>query len=454
MIYKPEIEKALGIQIPMSSIMRESVRQWSDLYTNNSYWLKEDIVSLELASEIASETARLITNNGKSWVSGSGRADYIQEQYSSYMTNIRKDVEFACALGGVVFKPYLLQKSIKIETITADRFFPVAYNSDGEVTAAVFIEKHTSGKKHYTRLEFHRLDANTGIYAVENHAYVSEDTNALGRECRLNDVDLWSNYTEFMQIRDVERPLFSYYRMPAANNIDIRSPLGMSCYQKAAEQIRQADQHWERIMWEFQGSELAIMAESTMFKTDRGKPDIPKGKKRLFRILQGNGDSNFFKEFSPAIRDSALFNGFNRILQRIEFNCDLAYGTISDPQTVEKTAEEVKAGKERSRLSMEEKQKALENSLKHLVWIMNEYADYYRLAPPGKYEMTFEWGEGVTQDREKEFSRRLQLATAGKYKWEKLLAWYFGCSEEKAAEMIPEGQPLFGGDMNANAGLL
>ena len=169
---------------------------------------------------------------------------------------------------------------------------------------------------------------------------------------------------------------------------------------------------------------------------------------RLFRTAEYDAQNKDIpiKEFSPAIRDQSLFNGFNRILQRIEFNCDLAYGTISDPQTVEKTAEEVRAGKERSRSSMEEKQQSLENSLKHLIWIMNEYADYYRLAPPGSYETTFEWGDGVTEDREKEFGRRLQLATAGKLKWEKLIAWYFHCSEEKAKEYIPSNLPLFGGE--------
>ena len=57
-------------------------------------------------------------------------------------------------------------------------------------------------------------------------------------------------------------------------------------------------------------------------------------------------------------------------------------------------------------------------------------------------------------DREAEYARRLQLATAGKYKWEKFLAWYFGCSEEKAAEMIPEAAPLFGGDSNVDTGVL
>jgi A118 family predicted phage portal protein len=445
MISRLEIEKAMGVYIPVSSKMQEAIRSWTELYTNESYWLIEDVISLELASGIASKTAKFITNNGKSWITGSERAAYLQEQYSSFMANIRTKTEFACALGGVVFKPYLLGRNIKVETITADRFYPVEFGSDGEMTSAVFMERYTSGKTYYTRLEYHRLDAETNVYTVQNRAFSSNDINSLGKECRLDDVKLWSGYTANMTIRDVEHPLFAYFRMPDVNNIDIGSPLGMSCYKKAAEHIRQADQHWDRIMWEFQGSELAVMAESTMFKMERGKAEIPKGKKRLFRILQGSGDGNFFKEFSPAIRDTALFNGFNRILQRIEFDCDLAYGTISDPQTVEKTAEEVRASKDTSRSSMQEKQKALETALKHLVWIMNEYADYYKLAPAGNYEIMFEWGDGIAIDREAEYARRLQLATAGKYKWEKFLAWYFGCSEEKAAELIPEAQPLFGG---------
>lgn len=447
MINQADISKALGVKIPVSSKMHTALIEWEDLYTNESSWIKEDTISLELASEISSEVARLVTNGGKSWISGSERADYLQEQYSSFMTHIRRDTEFACALGGIVFKPYLSGKRIKVDSVTADRFLPVSFDSDGEITAAVFQERHTIGSDYYTRLEYHSLDVGRGIYTAVNRAFLSKDRYSLGKECSLKSVPLWSDCTEEMIIRDVERPLFAYYRMPAANNIDMGSPLGMSCYKKAVEEIRQADQHWERIMWEYQGSELAVMAEQSMFMVEKGKPAIPRGKHRLYRILQGNGDG-LFKEFSPAIRDQSLFNGLNRILQRIEFNCDLAYGTISDPQTVEKTAEEVRSGKERSRSSMSEKQQALESALKHLIWIFNEYADYYRLAPKGKYEAAFEWGEGVSVDRDKEFARQLQLVTAGKLKAEKLIAWHFGCSEDKAKEYIPDAAPpLFGGDI-------
>ena len=177
MFSRSEIEKALGVTIPISQKMQEALLSWSDLYTNESYWLIEDTVSLELASDIAAKTAKFITNNGKSWITGSERAEYLQEQYSRFMSNIRTKTEFACALGGVVFKPYLLGKQIKVETITADRFYPVEFSSDGEMTAAVFAEQYTSGKTYYTRLEYHRLDAESGAYTVQNKAFSSSSPN-------------------------------------------------------------------------------------------------------------------------------------------------------------------------------------------------------------------------------------------------------------------------------------
>lgn len=149
MIPKAQIEKAMGISIPVSTKMDEALRSWIELYTNESYWLIEDTVSLELASGIASKTAKFITNNGKSWITGTERAAYLQEQYSRFMTNIRTKTELACALGGVVFKPYLLGRKINVETITADRFFPVAFSPDGEMTAAVF-PKDSPRVKHST----------------------------------------------------------------------------------------------------------------------------------------------------------------------------------------------------------------------------------------------------------------------------------------------------------------
>lgn len=48
------------------------------------------------------------------------------------------------------------------------------------------------------------------------------------------------------------------------------------------------------------------------------------------------------------------------------------------------------------------------------------------------------WGDGVLEDTEAEYQRRWSMVVAGKLKTETFLAWYFGCSEEEAKNMMPE----------------
>ena len=166
---------------------------------------------------------------------------------------------------------------------------------------------------------------------------------------------------------------------------------------------------------------------------------LPPRNKRLFRELgiDAGSSGDLYKVFSPAIRDSALFNGLDKILKRIEFACSLAYGTLSDPASVEKTAEEIRSSKQRSYTAVSEMQKELGNALQHLLWIDSFYADLYKLAPTGEYDVAITWGDGILEDPGIEFGRRLQLVNNGHLKPEKLIAWWFGVSEEDAAEYIP-----------------
>lgn len=46
--------------------------------------------------------------------------------------------------------------------------------------------------------------------------------------------------------------------MPEANTIEAHSPLGVSGYSRAVKLIKEADLQYSRMLWEFQGGELAI----------------------------------------------------------------------------------------------------------------------------------------------------------------------------------------------------
>ncbi len=52
------------------------------------------------------------------------------------------------------------------------------------------------------------------------------------------------------------------------------------------------------------------------------------------------------------------------------------------------------------------------------------------------------WGDGVLEDMDKEYQRRLTMANSGMMRKEAFLAWYFGCSEAEALAMMPQEEPL------------
>lgn len=432
MFGKSDIKSALHIDTAISTDMQTAIDLWADMYSADN----DDDLKLPIA--ISSEFARLIMAESKFSVSGN---DEISAQFDEFIKNLRSQMGVACAFGGMAFKPYIAENGLKINLINANRFYPVAFDSDGNIISAVFVDTQTVGEYYYTRLEYHKLE--NSRYMVINKCYKSLNSSYLGVPCSLTEVDNWSTLEETQTIINVDKPLFAYFKVPLSNNIDDTSPLGVSVYAQAVKLIKQAEEMWERILWEYESKETAIDVSIDLFKLEKSKPKLPKGKERLFRTYQSNPDGEFFfKEFSPEIRDSSLFNGFNKILQRIEFSVGLAYGTLSDISTVEKTATEILTSKQRSYVFVSEIQQSLEKALEDLIYALNVYSSVEK-SPLSNLKLTCTFGDSVLEDTEKEFQRRLQMVSAGLLTKEKFISWYFGCDEKEAINYIPQMATTF-----------
>ena len=99
----------------------ESVALWSDLYMGKAPWLADGIKSLQLPASLASELARLVTIEMESRISGSARADFLDAQYQPVVAALRRHVEYACAKGGLIFKPYVENGRIAVDFIQIGR---------------------------------------------------------------------------------------------------------------------------------------------------------------------------------------------------------------------------------------------------------------------------------------------------------------------------------------------
>ncbi len=408
-----------GVQVKLSEQMSAAISLWESLYKDNS--------KLSLASAIAAETARLTTLELKSKVSGSCRADFLDKQYQNLLNNIRNITEIACATGGVVLKPYVLNGEIRVATIKAENFIPTEFNESGDIVGAAFLERYFSGKKVYTRIEQHSLK--NGEYIISSTAYVGEDEKELGKQISLGDT-IWKDITPQVAMSGIKKPLFSYFKMPMANCIDGTSPLGISVFARATGLIDDAEEQYRRLLWEFESGERALYVDqSAMRRDDAGNCVIPN--RRLYRLLN-SGDDTLFADWSPTLRDESILNGLNEILRRIEFNSALAYGTLSDVMNVDRTAEEIKVSKQRSYAHISEIQKSLRTALIDLLCAMNSLCDLYGLSKDGEYNVSFSFDDGIVAEKREEFDERMKLLESGVIEPWEIRVWYLGEDENTA----------------------
>ena len=251
MITGRTIEKELKIAPVISSQMENAIQLWTAMYKNEATWLHEPtadnpnrVVSLGLPSLIASEKARtaLIEFNSEITTpteekevdnpdykepepdelgnilptsepkmitkdvptSDTARAEYLETQYKKLKKQIRKQIEYGIAKGGLVIKPYVVKNEaedvettmdIEFDFIQADSFYPLAFDAAGKITEAAFVQTKYQDNMIYRRLEYHKWKDNT--VEVINKAYKTKDmqtikdsksTDYLGTPIPLTDV--------------------------------------------------------------------------------------------------------------------------------------------------------------------------------------------------------------------------------------------------------------------------
>lgn len=460
------IEKILKVQICESGAMKNAIELWQDMYKNEPPWKggKNNTRPLNLPAVISSEFARLILTEFRIEISGSPMAEYLDKQLKKDTVELKKFVEWYCAGGGIAIKPYVSgiddsgrPTTIRLDFVRSIDFFPCAYTNE-MITAAVFVEGKKIGDYLYTRLEYHELNGRE--YTITNKAFRSEQifqydadggysiNDRFQTEVPLATVPDWAGLSEEpVTIGNMDKPLFVYIKVPVANNIDTSSPLGVSVYSRAVEVIEDTDTQYGRFLWEYKATEAAINADESLFKKDRrGKPILPAGEERLFRTFDfdsADSGGGFIKEYAPEIRYEAQAKGLNKQLQLIELLVGLAPGTLSEMQEVERTATEIKAGKQRSYHTVSSMQEAWQRGFQDLMDDMRTLAVLYDIVPDGDTELNCSWGDGVLEDTDAEYQRRWSMVLAGKLRAEDFLQWYFGCSKEEARAMMPDEKPQF-----------
>lgn len=507
MIGSRTIEQSLHVTPAISGEMENAIQLWTDMYKNRAPWLNEPstvnpvrIVSLGLPALIASEKARTalleleteITAPTKEVevenpnyeepqpdvlgniiptaepktikqtqpIGSTERADYLESQYKKLKKQLRRQIEYGIAKGGLVIKPYIVLNEvgeeeigsdniipkIEFDFIQADCFYPMAFDASGRITEAAFLQTKLEKSVIYRRLEYHKWSG-TKVDVI-NKAYKSTNTDTntdmigidLGKEVPLSEIPEWKDMPAKTTVENVIQPLFAYFRVPEANTVDTSSPLGVSGYSRAVSLIKDADMQYSRLLWEYEAGEMAVNIDRDAFKfmEDReGQEHTVLGtmQERLYRRVDIN-EGELFEPYAPGLRDSNYSQGLNTILMRIEDVCGISRGTLSDATQEAKTATELKILRQRSYQTNADIQEAIEDTLRDVIYIMNAYCDLYDITPSGDYDVSFEWDDSLIVDIDTEIDKRITLMNEGIVSKLETRMWYFGETESQALEAL------------------
>ena len=467
-LWQKEAQDKFGVETIESNVMKSALTDWVNIYQGKPDWTlpddkgNVDIESFNFAKKLCNETARLTTLALGITVEGSARADWINGFMESYISRMKnEECEKACAFGYIILKP----NGEGIDYVMPWDFCPT-HATDGKIDGGIFFDHHhkPGDKWYYTRLEWQRFEdvsEDVRIFRITNKTYKATGANGIGQECNIKET-VWANLQEDVAYQNIEQPLFSIFKMPLSNNIDMSSPLGVSIFSNAQKELKSLDIAWTRLEDEiFDSQKITFLGDMLIDEPGRtvrsrfapgGAVDkTGKALPRHVRILPGSTTGDEYHEVNPALQTADRLSGIDHFLNLVGVKCGYSTGQfVLNGRSGVVTATQVESDDRETIQNIKQIRDSLQMATDGLIYAIDKWADIYNLAPVGEYEVNYSF-QDLVYNFEEDKLRHWQYVQAGKYPLWMYYMNFENMGEEEAkavaAEAKSENEPkdgLFG----------
>ena len=165
------------------------------------------------------------------------------------------------------------------------------------------------------------------------------------------------------------------------------------------------------------------------------------GLPKYVRMVEGNGEKDFYQEINPTLNTQTRLDGISALLSQIAYKVGFSNGYfVFNESTGIQTATGVEAEQQRTVQFIKDVRDKLESCMDGLIYALDAMATLYNLAPSGAYEVNYDFGD-ILYSFEADKMTWWQYVQAGK-----VPAWMFfvkfeGMSKEEAKAMVDEAKP-------------
>ena len=418
--------QGLWDQAEISPAMAGEMETWRRAFCREGPWSG----GAGLAATLTGYAATLVTNELElRWGTGD-RAAYFAAQTPALTARLHEAVQLAAVFGWAVLRPVVEEGKFCFQLWAPGQVFPTRFSADGAITAGYFADR----RGEYLRVE--EFSYQQGTLTLRNRAYRARG-EVLGQEVPLSVRPEWENISPELVLSGLRGPLFGVIKMPFANTTEPVSPLPVSLYAGAVESMAEFDRVYGDFLYELHSGRRKNIIERGAIVPEGRRKGLRRGTNYLdpttdTYILDPQEEHSPFQDYSPEIRTEQYLSGLKTILHIIENQCHLSPGSLSiDQRTGAMTATEViSQDKTTYNTCAAIQNRGLTPGLLAVMDAMEDLADLYGMAPAGDTQKAIVYGDGIFEDTQKEFERRMEMAREGVIGKDAVREWYFGKGEE------------------------
>ena len=360
----------------------------------------ERIDDINYNAIFSNKLANYVINDSTMDVTGeNARVDLLNKMGQSMWKKAKKMTSMGFGYGGVIIVPYVKGGKIYYNLVPQNRV--TIDETDGELItgATVLAEKKVIGGS---------LDSKTYMrwtnYQVKNGNITITQQFSDEKGNKIPAPEFWKNIQEVQVITGVDRVLFGYLKSPV-NNRNASDTYGVPITYGCDATINEIKETLKQIVREYDLKQAFVGADSTMFD---GKDALPLN--GLFKKID-SGDDSFFEVFDPQFRDYTT--RLQELYRRLESEIGTSKGILSDVQTANATATEIKRSMYDTFTIVDDMRSNIEKAMDDFFYACNVLANAYNLSPQGEYEINFDWSYSLLEDTQQEFSQMMQAESKG-----------------------------------------
>ncbi len=308
-------------------------RYW--VYTGQKRRTRLNRATLKMAKSVCEEHAKLLLNDRvRITCDGFDALDDVLAQINFHKEGNRL-IELAFALGTGAFVEYKAADGLPVvDFVRGDMIFPLRWRGQ-EVIDCAFGSRITlpDGKRGYY-IQLHERLPN-GVYQLRN-VYLNQEGKQIPCPQNVQESIVTGSVT----------PLFQLIRPARVNSVDLDSPLGMSVFGDAIDQLRGCDLVYDSYLNEFSlGRKRCMVPQSmaTMLQEQDGVT-APRFDPRdtVFYVYEQSPDGKQDLKFiDPTLRVDEHQKALQQMLDMLSFKCGLGIGRFRFDGGTVKTAKEV-----------------------------------------------------------------------------------------------------------------